>query len=300
MGWADFAIRDPGLNAGYRRGRCGAQVDTLHFTVGVDSRALIRNRGLAQWLIPKAGAPYQFAEDDAACSHACEWNLLGDGIELERMGWHEPPTESQLYWMGRIVRWRAERRGIPLDHWPTTAGRLPIGSGFRGFADHGGLTHRACDQHTDGWTEQEWRACLAATGTTTTTEDESMMIWHATNIAGSESAFLVDGGYVVREFTGPPGAYMLPTDALAFTAAHGHVKYVEVTWPEIDAAKARTANAAVKPVGGGQAIDLEALAALVAARVKADTDAAVGGLSTWLARFFRAGWPRKAERGQVP
>lgn len=160
MAWHPDAIRDPGLNANYRRGRTTNRMDVAHETVGRDSRALIRDRGLAQFLVPKRGRFYQFAPDDAVCSHACEWNILGSGIEVERFP-GEPMTADQIHNVGSILHWR-HSRGIPLAHWSKSSGRLPIGSSFRGTADHGGLTHRACDQHTDGWPGNEYSNALNA------------------------------------------------------------------------------------------------------------------------------------------
>lgn len=163
MSWFPDAIVDPGLNTNYRRGRTTNQMDVSHETVGRDSRALIRDRGLAAFLFPKRGKPFQFCPDNAVTSHACEFNFLGAGFEVERFP-GEPMTADQTYWVGRVLRWRHETRGIPLNHWPKSRGRLPIGTGFRGTADHGGLVHRACDQHTDGWPGDEYQRALAAGG----------------------------------------------------------------------------------------------------------------------------------------
>lgn len=170
--WYAEATHDPGLNAGYRRGRTLNSYDVAHETVGRDSRVLIRDRGLAAWLFPKQGPPFQFAEANAITSHACEHNSAGCGYEVERFP-GEPMTPDQTYWLGRVTRWRLGRYGVPLLHHWQGDGRLPIGTGFRGVADHGGLVHHACDQHTDGWSPQEWAAIV---GTTDTTADDALRL----------------------------------------------------------------------------------------------------------------------------
>ena len=161
------------------------QLAVCHFTVGRDSRALIRDRGLAAFLFPKSGAPFQFCEANAITAHACEWNTKGPGLEVERLSWAEPFTTDQTRWVGEVCRWLSTVYGIPLVHHATSAGRLPIGSTFRGFADHGALVHRACDQHTDGWTDTEWAAAIGGPGLQE--EDDGMgftatgpdgTIWH--------------------------------------------------------------------------------------------------------------------------
>jgi hypothetical protein len=161
--WFPQAIRDPGRQANYRSGRCAALIDVAHETVGRDSLALIRDQGLAWMLGPKVGPPIQFCPCDATTAHACEFNTTGAGYELERFP-GEPPTADQTYWMGAVLRWRYEQWGVPLAHHAKERGRLPIGTGFRGTADHGGLTHHKCDQHTDGWPDPEYANALAAAG----------------------------------------------------------------------------------------------------------------------------------------
>lgn len=154
-------IVDPGLNANYRRGRTKRQLIVDHFTVGRDSRALIRDRGLAAFLLPKIGQPFQFAPADAVTSHACEWNDEGCGLEFERMNWGEPLTPDQIHWGGVITRWQRDRYGIPGVLWDTF--RLQIGDPYRGSVNHGSLVHRACDQHTDGITQADFAAMMGGT-----------------------------------------------------------------------------------------------------------------------------------------
>lgn len=161
--WDPGAIHDPGLNANYRRGRVSRQCNKAHFTVGRDSRALIRDRGLATYLFPKFGRRIQFAPIDAVCSDSCEWGDEGPGFEVERMGWHEPFTADQTREVGEALRFSNAVLGIPLDSFHDGA-RLPIGSPFRGTVNHGSLIHNACDMHSDGWTRGEFNAAIGATG----------------------------------------------------------------------------------------------------------------------------------------
>mgnify|MGYP001562233769 CR=1 FL=1 len=158
--WFPQAIRDPGRQANYRSGRCAAWIDVAHETVGRDSRGLIRDQGLAWILFPKAGPPIQFAPCNSTTAHACEFNTTGAGHEVERFP-GEPPTADQIHWIGEVLRWRNREWGVPLEHHVKENGRLPIGTGFRGTADHGGLTHHKCDQHTDGWPDPEYATFIA-------------------------------------------------------------------------------------------------------------------------------------------
>lgn len=184
MPWFPAAIRDPGKNAGYRSGHASMQLAVDHFTVGRDSRALIRDKGLAQFLFPKQGQPFQFAEADAVCSHACEWNRLGPGLEFERLNWDEPLTAEQIHWGGEVTKWLSVTYGIPLVH--HGGARLPIGDGFRGFVNHGSLVHRACDQHTDGITDADF-AAMVGTPTTSDKKGHNDMLVYAVSGSGKHA-----------------------------------------------------------------------------------------------------------------
>lgn len=151
-------IHDPGLNAGYRRGHVSNQCVKIHFTVGTDSHALIKNEGLAQFLVPKETRPVQFAEADAVCADSCEWNVTGPGIEFERLSDKEPLTPSQIEWGGRIIHWLSENYGYPLSFYDGP--RLAIGDPFRGFVTHRSLVHKKCDQHTDYITPEDFAAMI--------------------------------------------------------------------------------------------------------------------------------------------
>lgn len=156
--WAPFAIHDPGLNANYRRGRTLRRMNRPHETVGRDSRALIRNRGLAQFLLPKQGPPIQFGPADAVHSDACEFALYGFGVEIERMvyndGSRDAMTPDQIEGFAQLVAWGWQQHGVPWDAWylgPFEGlPRLPVGTLYSGWANHGALDQQACDDHHDG------------------------------------------------------------------------------------------------------------------------------------------------------
>jgi hypothetical protein len=164
----------PGLNANYRRGRTSNQLSKAHETVGRDSTGLIRDRGLAQILLPKQGPAKQFAPLNSTCSDACEFGPYGFGIEIERMVWgggwnqRDPLTGDQTEWYARCLIAGQNQLGIPYISWylgwAEGNGRLPIGTGFRGVANHGALTHHACDQHSDGVFPHERDAIMRKIG----------------------------------------------------------------------------------------------------------------------------------------
>lgn len=54
------AVLEPGAHWNYEAGYCALSIEFLHWTVGTDSRALIRNRGLAAVLV-RDGVIYQYA-----------------------------------------------------------------------------------------------------------------------------------------------------------------------------------------------------------------------------------------------
>lgn len=253
--WFPGAIRDPGLNAGYRRGRTLNTHDVAHFTVGRDSRALIRNKGLAAFLFPKSGPPIQFCEVNSITSHACESNDDGCGYEAERMGWHEPLTPDQTRWIGEVVRWRNREWGVPLAH--HGGARLPIGHGFRGVVNHGSLVHKACDQHTDGWTVEEWTAAVGSAPSPAPSvpqEDDTMLV----HTIGAETH------YSISESS---WRQLHPLEVLVL--AQGGAKFVDLT-PEATQVLQRIADENYQKLHAGP------LATLVA----------------WIAKLF----PKKAER----
>lgn len=162
--WYPGAKQDPGLNANYRRGRVVVWMQRVHFTVGNNSRGLIRDKGLAQFLIDRDGTVWEFAPADAVCSDACEWNIYGFGWELEALD-RGQFTPAQITELGKGLAWGCATYGIP-NNWrlgPDYDGspRLAVGSEFHGIANHDGLHERACDEHYDGATPGEAAAMQA-------------------------------------------------------------------------------------------------------------------------------------------
>lgn len=170
------AIWQPGKNAGYRKGRVKRQCAVLHFTVGIGDGTgdYIKRNGLAAFYIRKDGRVFQYAEADAITSHACEWNDEGPGLEFERENWSVSLPAAQIRAGGKLIRWLHATHGYPLLH--HSGARLAIGSGFRGFVNHGSLVHKACDQHTDGVTHGEWDAMIRQGDDMPLTEQDHLLI----------------------------------------------------------------------------------------------------------------------------
>ncbi len=159
-GWMPGATIMRGRNAGYRVGRVTKASTVCHYTVGIDSAGIGVN-GYFQFLIRRNGEIVQFAESDAVCWHAGNWNSRGPGIEIE---YYEPKdgphpenifTEPQLEADGRLVRWLAETDGYPLDFY----------DGSRVSAHRGFITHRSLiqsgDAHHDYWSRDQWDRMVA-------------------------------------------------------------------------------------------------------------------------------------------
>lgn len=173
--WFPGAIVQKGKNAGYRRGHTKNQCAVLHFTVGLGDETgnYIRDNGLAAFYIRKDGRVFQYAEADAITAHACEWNDEGFGIEFERRSWDDPLTAAQIASGGKVILW-----GNATFHYPLLfhgGARLPIGSPFRGFVNHGSLTHHACDQHSDGVTHEEWNRMIEGDDMPLTEQDHLLI-----------------------------------------------------------------------------------------------------------------------------
>ena len=145
-----------GAAAGYALGRNRMRACVLHYTVGRDSRP-IGLRGYFHFLIAKDGTVFQFAEADALCWHAGEWNGEGPGIEFERMSDAEPLTPGQIESGGHLIAWLA---GLGIaDNFYDGPRRAP--GSWAGF-----ITHRSLQQsepHSDYVTETDWRNMRAVT-----------------------------------------------------------------------------------------------------------------------------------------
>lgn len=154
---------DPGLNAGYRRGRNDMRLVKVHKTAGTNSYNICKNNGLCQWLVPYEGAPWQFAEADSICFDSGPYNAFGPGIEIEapvtggliRPGLSEfrELSPSQIEWSGKIFRWLHDEWGVPLELYD---GPRFEGEGYVGFENHGDLD----PDRSDGVTREEWDAMI--------------------------------------------------------------------------------------------------------------------------------------------
>lgn len=154
--WLPGAVRDPGLNAGYRKGKNSMRMPVWHWTVGTDSRALCRDQGLCNLLYPKVGAPFQFAEIDAFTFHAWSdaygrYSGRGPGFEVERFP-DEPLTDDQEHWIGQTIAWLHDEWDVPDVQY--RGPRFP----WHGADFHGHVNHRDLHPNPDGISEPEWDA----------------------------------------------------------------------------------------------------------------------------------------------
>lgn len=140
------AVLEPGAHWNYEAGYCALSIEFLHWTVGTDSRALIRNRGLAAVLV-RDGVIYQYAPLNARCFTQCEWNPLGWAIEIESLDGSVDDRELEA--VRYITQWALGNGLIP-NHW-YNGPRMPIGTPFAGVTAHANLVHRQCDMHSDGY-----------------------------------------------------------------------------------------------------------------------------------------------------
>jgi hypothetical protein len=145
------AILDPGRHWSYQAGYSSCLMDVWHYTVGSNSIALIRNNGLAAFLIRDEGI-YQFAPSNAVCFTQCEWNRVATATEVESLD--GSISQAQLNHLRYLTLWKTVTHGIP-QMWHT-GWRLPLGYDFRGVTNHRDLVHRACDMHDDGFDTWVW------------------------------------------------------------------------------------------------------------------------------------------------
>lgn len=154
------AILDPGAHWNYEAGVSSCQMEVWHYTVGANSIALIRDQGLAAFLIRDEGI-YQFAPSDAVCFTQCEWNRVATATEVESLAGEISP--QQLAHLQYLTLWKLTTHGIPQTFYDGP--RLPIGYPYRGVTNHRDLVHAACDQHYDGYDQWVWEAVTAPTPT---------------------------------------------------------------------------------------------------------------------------------------
>lgn len=130
-----------------------------HYTVGRDSTG-IGDQGYFNFLVRRNGEVVQFAESDALCWHAGNWNTRGPGIEVEFLESFDGPapanifTPAQLAAAGRVVRWLAEGDGPPLRFYD--GGRV---TAFDGFITHRSLIQSG-DWHYNYWTAEQFAAAI--------------------------------------------------------------------------------------------------------------------------------------------
>ena len=211
----------PGAAAGYTKGRTQMRTVVAHFTVGRDSTQIGLN-GYFHWLVGRDGTIKQFAEVDALTWHVGDWNPYGPGIEVEYLPGVDDTifTDAARDACGGLVRWLIDEWGFPPVYYDGP--RVPpVYDGF--------IAHRSVQggDHTDYWPQEDWAAMLADPPTIGMFD---MVICVGRTVYGAAIAFLVSGGRVLRTFTGPEGAYGIPTDALDWKAQPGRdaVPYVYV------------------------------------------------------------------------
>ena len=206
--WYPPAVRDPGVNAGYRAGRNRMQLCVCHYTVGRDSSAIGR-RGYFHWLVGRDGTVTQYAETDATTWHAGTANHWGPGIEVEYL----PGTDAELWTpaqeaaTGALCDW-LKGQGIPDAFYD---GPRIDPSGFSGF-----LTHRSVQQ-VDGHSDW-WPYLPTAAPEPTPTPGDATDMWALLALFPDQtSTYLCGvGSAILHDVYGKQGAHGLPEDQLKF------------------------------------------------------------------------------------
>lgn len=187
MGWFPGAQRDPATRANTTGN--AKQNMRLHYTVGTDSRALIRNKNLAHFLIAADGTVIQFGPTEAIFYDACEWNVTGWGIELESL--NGSLTDAQIAACGAVLRWGSEADGIPLIYRDSPDDRLPVGTVYRGVITHRSLHEQKCDEHYDGFAPEVFARMI---GTSPATQGDDIMKGMFIRQTGTVPIYLAVGG----------------------------------------------------------------------------------------------------------
>lgn len=223
---------EPGKNAGYVYGRNRFRNGRRHYTAGAcGGDRSVGLRGYFGAYVPKVptcgpGAT-QFAELDAICFDACEWNPTGTGLEVERRTDAESFTDYQVDKAGLWVAACIEA-GIPdRSLRPPEGQRFTIGTDLRGFVDHRHLQQKACDPHYDGWSDREigavHDAAMRHLGQTAPDERRrrDMPVVVSAKVTPTKiESLLIEGGVPVHQFTGTPHPeFGLPVDAIAYATA---------------------------------------------------------------------------------
>lgn len=209
--WYPHARRNPGIRAGYTSGVI-SPMDTVkcHFTAGTSSEGLIRNQGLAQFLISRNGEVVQFAEANAVCWDSGEWNDDGPGIEIEFYQEDEIFTDAARTSCAGLVKWLSSEWGIPLHYYDGL--RIPENT-YRGF-----ISHRALIQsqpHGDFWPITDWEAMV---GENKSTARKGFIMWWQMLIDnnGFPRSIRMSGSLQLDELAAnaPRGAYAIHQEAL--------------------------------------------------------------------------------------
>lgn len=146
------AVWDPGAHWSGQAGWIQDFANTFwHYTVGTDSRGIIKNNGLAPILIWD-DVIWQFGPLNAVHFTQCEWNRRGAGLEVESLDGSITP--GQIDKLGYVTLFIATTFGVPQVFYDGS--RLPIGSGYRGVTNHRDLVHQACAMHSDGFDQWVW------------------------------------------------------------------------------------------------------------------------------------------------
>jgi hypothetical protein len=248
-GWVHGFVHLPGRNADYAAGRITPRVGARHETVGRNSTPIGMNGYFHALIKPDAPAE-QYAQLDAITWHMCEYNPLGPGCELERFP-GEPMTATMAYYSALWVAAVAEALPIGLGEY--RGPRIRPAVGFVGWLNHGDAQLDACDNHTDGWTVDEWLWILdilgGASPTPVALEDGMRCIQNTVESGGNGQWWLfTDTGYD-------------PID-------------------EVDATNCRTAGIPTGPGSGPLIVWLMGNVNANRARIAADTAAAITPSST--------------------
>lgn len=211
------AILDPGAHWSYQAGVADVWMEVEHYTVGRNSIGLIRDQGLAAFLVRDEGV-YQFAPSDAVCFTQCEWNRRATATEVESLD--GTISDAQLNHFAYLTLWKLSTHGIPPDFYDGP--RLELGYPFRGVTGHRHLVHRACDQHTDGFDRWVWDRMMAG-GTPTHTGGNPGMYHMVTNALAGPITWKVDGLQIIGQcdYNGPRGALAIHQEAWDALEKHG-------------------------------------------------------------------------------
>ena len=169
------------------------RVVVCHYTVGYNS-APIGLRGYFQFLVGRDGTVTQFAEVDAVCWHAGEWNVYGPGIEVEYRDEPTIFTDPQRAACGGLVGWLNSEWGVPLDYYD---GPRQSPSDQHGFMSHRSLVQT--EQHYDFWPVEDWLAMIPPNEP----EVPDMRI-----LKGPDGAFWITDG-VVKRYIGNPDEFTM-------------------------------------------------------------------------------------------